>query len=61
MRHFVELVLVDAMNDDILPLMGLIDYLMGECGYTPERLSKFARRRFGIPESVTLQTIGSFC
>lgn len=47
--NIVRLVIDDARNNDPWPLMGLLDFIIRDKGYSEERVKLFATRRLHIP------------
>lgn len=48
-KEVVRMCLTEAMYGETHPLMGLVDYLIGECNISPDRLVLIAGRQFEIP------------
>lgn len=57
MKKLVEICINDAAHGDLIPLAGLIDWLIVDKGYSLKRLLRIADRYFGVPRNVALATL----
>ena len=53
----VKQIVLDAFYNDAHPLIGLVDYLINDKGYSVERLLKFAVRTLKLDENVCINTL----
>lgn len=53
-------VLTEAARGERHPLMGLIDWLTYDKGYSVRRIIRFSDRTLGIPRATALKTLREF-
>lgn len=53
----IKTVVLDAFHTDAHPLIGMLDYLISDKGYSVERILKFAVRTLKLDEGLCINTL----